>query len=275
MGNALGVGKVNANSIHLHAIDVRGRAFDICHMGGGLGAPLIEQRVGRRAPRDAKCEDEYDGEREPHERENAPEQKHKETPGAHGAQGHGAWRTRWLGIVGAGHVVGHAGTISEMQGPHERDAAAGVDSDAGTDVTPAAVRASRSDASVRTPHNDSTFKKPRALRFSQLAHNLGRRAYDQHALGDSHFGWYQRARADQDIVADDSAIEHDRAHADKHAIADRAPMNERAVADGHVIADRGADREAKGIDGIETLAAGDMNDGVVLHIAAFADRDRK
>ena len=72
----------------------------------------------------------------------------------------------------------------------------------------------------------------------QRANGAGRGADDQ-APGREHLTLgHERARADDAVVANLCAVEHDRPHADQHAVADRTAMQDRVMADRAIHADR-------------------------------------
>jgi len=81
-------------------------------------------------------------------------------------------------------------------------------------------------------------------------------------------GWHQAASADDHFVFDDGTV-HDRAaHADQDAVAQGTAMQHDFVTDGHLIADD--QREAVRV---ERAGVGDVQHTGVLHAGAGADAD--
>src|SRR5262245_48776198 len=98
------------------------------------------------------------------------------------------------------------------------------------------------------------------LLVAELTADFGGRAHHQRARRDMGARCNQRTCSDEALFTDHRFIENNRADADQRAVLDGTTMEDDAVADGDTIAD------ARG-----KLPAGDVNDAVVLNVAAMAD----
>lgn len=108
----------------------------------------------------------------------------------------------------------------------------------------------------------------RVLLLAQQAHLFHRAAHVQVAADQALARRHQAAGADDHLVLDDGAVHDGAAHADQDAVAQGTAMQHDFVTDGHLVAD-----DQRKTVGVERPGVGNVQHAAVLHAGARADAD--